>query len=150
MRVVLVVAGTVALAASLLRWGEWQVVVTIGSAGTRTPSSFEVNAIEHLRLTASLLAVVALLCAAYPRRAVAAASGVVLALGAAWLARWQLNPPVGTLISPPFAWPLWLCVSGLAVSSVAAAWMAFGSRSSVSSKRWPRRLHPQRRPFARP
>src|SRR4051812_45145591 len=131
MRVLLLGSGAVALAASLLGWGRWIAVATTGSGGSHAPSDFDVSVMEHMRLTGALLSILALLCAAFSRRLLSAISAAVLALGAAWLVRWQLAPPAGTLTDPPFDWPLWLCAGALAAAALAAVALAVTSRAGT-------------------
>jgi hypothetical protein len=105
--------------------------MTTGSGGSRTPSAFDVSVMEHIQLTGALLGILALVCAAFPRRVFNALAAAALGLGAAWLVRWQLDPPTGTVTNPPFDWPLWLCAAALAVAALAAVALALTSRSTT-------------------
>jgi hypothetical protein len=145
MRGLLLGAGAVALVAALLRWGSWIAVATVGSGGSRVPSTFEVSVMEHLQLTGVLLAILAVLCAVVGRRESSVLAAVALILGSAWLVRWQLDPPAGTLTEPPFDWPLWLCAAALAMAAIAAAAHAIASDAAADINRPPHRRGPQLR-----
>ncbi|MDA0161851.1 hypothetical protein OM076_16375 [Solirubrobacter ginsenosidimutans] len=144
-RIALLLSALATIVVSRISWYQadgWHALL-LGDPGT--PFGLDLAWEERLGDVTTVLGAVALLAAAFPRRAVAGVAAVVLAAGAVFVGAWVLDPPNFTP-PPAFAWPAYVAFVAPAIGALAAAWLALRPRGEATAGRAARPARLPRRP----